>query len=144
MSCTDKEFKEKTEDAEAAAQQLCDSYYEFIDKKRHQIHRMYAESAILVYNGKKCKSQEEIKKTLTGVPDSNHRIESLDVQPVADSMTDGKLSFLIGANGSVKFGKTCHKNFNHHFVVAKVDGHLKIISQTVRHFSEIERPPPRR
>jgi len=137
----DKEFKERTEDAEQAAQQLCDSYYECLDKKRHQIHRMYAESSILIYDGKRLKSQDEIKKQLTDGDDSNHRIETLDVQPVDDSMTDGKSSFLISAAGSVRFGtkSAIQKVFNHHFVVAKVDGHLKIISQTVRHFSEIER-----
>ena len=150
----DKEFKERTEDAEQAAQQLCDSYYECLDKKRHQIHRMYAESSILIYDGKRLKSQDEIKKQLNDGDDSNHRydevirqfltryrIETLDVQPVDDSMTDGKSSFLISAAGSVRFGtkSAIQKVFNHHFVVAKVDGHLKIISQTVRHFSEIER-----
>ncbi|CBY21501.1 unnamed protein product [Oikopleura dioica] len=137
----DKEFKERTEDAEQAAQQLCDSYYECLDKKRHQIHRMYAESSILIYDGKRLKSQDEIKKQLNEGDESNHRIETLDVQPVDDSMTDGKSSFLISAAGSVRFGtkSAIQKVFNHHFVVAKVDGHLKIISQTVRHFSEIER-----
>ncbi|CBY30455.1 unnamed protein product [Oikopleura dioica] len=137
----DKEFKERTEDAEQAAQQLCDSYYECLDKKRHQIHRMYAESSILIYDGKRLKSQDEIKKHLNEGDESNHRIETLDVQPVDDSMTDGKSSFLISAAGSVRFGtkSAIQKVFNHHFVVAKVDGHLKIISQTVRHFSEIER-----
>ena len=69
----DKEFKERTEDAEQAAQQLCDSYYECLDKKRHQIHRMYAESSILIYDGKRLKSQDEIKKQLNDGDDSNHR-----------------------------------------------------------------------
>ena len=68
-----------------------------------------------------------------------NRIETLDVQPVEESMTDGKSSFLISAAGTVRFGTKMTKVFNHHFVVAKVDGHLKIISQTVRHFSELER-----
>ena len=70
---SDQKFKERTEDAEQAAQQLCDSYYECLDKKRHQIHRMYAESAVLIYDGKRLQSQDEIKKLLSDGDDSNHR-----------------------------------------------------------------------
>lgn len=70
---SDQKFKERTEDAEQAAQQLCDTYYECLDKKRHQIHRMYAESSVLIYDGKRLQSQDEIKKLLSDGDDSSHR-----------------------------------------------------------------------
>jgi hypothetical protein len=53
----DKEWKGKVELAEETAQQLADTYYEMIDKKRQQIHRFYSEQAILSWDGNKEKTQ---------------------------------------------------------------------------------------
>ena len=40
---TDTEWKDQVEDAEAAAQTLCETFYDIYDKKRQQIHKFYSE-----------------------------------------------------------------------------------------------------
>merc|ERR1712130_286376 len=128
----DKEWDNRVEVAEDAAKQLCDNYYMVMDKKRQQIHKLYSEQATLIWDGNKVDTQDAIGKFLKDLPISNHRIDSLDVQPVDEVMTDGTTSFLIGVSGSVKFDKKSYLNFNQHFVVSKIDNKLKIISDTNR------------
>ena len=40
---TDTEWKDQVEDAEGAAQTLCETFYDIYDKKRQQIHKFYSE-----------------------------------------------------------------------------------------------------
>ena len=42
---TDTEWKDQVEEAEAAAQTLCETFYDIYDKKRSQIHKFYSEGS---------------------------------------------------------------------------------------------------
>ena len=53
----DKEWDNRVEVAEDAAKQLCDNYYMVMDKKRQQIHKLYSEQAILIWDGNKVDTQ---------------------------------------------------------------------------------------
>merc|ERR1712071_656841 len=68
--------------ANSTALEFTKLYYEFIDKKRNVLSKLYMETAVLVWNGNSITGNEEIQKYLEKLPASEHTLLSLDTQPI--------------------------------------------------------------
>ncbi|XP_048773993.1 NTF2-related export protein 2-like isoform X2 [Ostrea edulis] len=82
----------KIDQATEAGEQFAKLYYETYDKKRHVLHKLYLDTATMVWNGNGLSGLDNIQKYLEGLPVSEHRMESLDCQPLSDWTYYGMVS----------------------------------------------------
>ncbi|RXG53834.1 NTF2-related export protein 2 [Armadillidium vulgare] len=70
---------------EAAAEKFTNLYYEYVDKMRHKLGKLYHPEGVLVWNGNESIGAEKIQKFFEDLPVSDHKIVSLDCQSVGSS-----------------------------------------------------------
>lgn len=98
---------------------------------------MYIEDAIHVWNGNGTTGKYDISKFLSELPSSEHKIITLDAQPLEnDSEKSGvqgpELSILIHVSGTVKYSVADQKPFLHIFNLLAQGNGWKITSDVYR------------
>ncbi|XP_052280260.1 NTF2-related export protein 2-like [Dreissena polymorpha] len=105
------------EEACQAAQEFSRLYYETIDKKRHLLTKLYQDNAEAGWNGNILKGKEAILKFYDDLPSSEHKIESLDCQPMSGPISAGQLYIIVKTFGTVKFPNNALKSFHQSFLL---------------------------
>jgi len=108
-------WSERVTNCESAARQFVDElYYPSYDNKgghsRRQVNKLYSPQATLVWRGRHFKGGEQIQRFIEDLPETEHRIESYDAQPLAGAegekavdLDSAPLSCQLTVTGSVQY-----------------------------------------
>ncbi|XP_048773994.1 NTF2-related export protein 2-like isoform X4 [Ostrea edulis] len=149
----------KIDQATEAGEQFAKLYYETYDKKRHVLHKLYLDTATMVWNGNGLSGLDNIQKYLEGLPVSEHRMESLDCQPLSDwtyygmvsgpsgqdtdetvnsrilqldKVSGGQFSIIVKTYGTVKYQNRKPKTFHQNFMLTSQNNLWKVVSDSFR------------
>uniref|UniRef100_A0A182JE74 NTF2-related export protein n=1 Tax=Anopheles atroparvus TaxID=41427 RepID=A0A182JE74_ANOAO len=128
----DQVMRTKIDTACITAEAFTKLYYESVDKKRHQMARLYMDNGLLAWNGNGANGKDEIQKYFQELPRSEHNITTLDSQPIVDDAVSSQLTFLIQVSGTVRFGDTPMKPFQQTFMITAQGDKWKIVSDCFR------------
>uniref|UniRef100_UPI00358F4BB6 NTF2-related export protein 2-like n=1 Tax=Myxine glutinosa TaxID=7769 RepID=UPI00358F4BB6 len=131
MAAIPTDFSGLVEQSCLAAEEFCKHYYDTLDKRRHVLTRLYQESALLVWNGNAVTGLEALAKFYEELPASDHQVNMLDCQPIAEHVRPGH-GVLVVAGGSVKFEGNRQRLFTQTFLLAAQESVWKIISDCFR------------
>ncbi|KAM3720286.1 NTF2-related export protein [Dirofilaria immitis] len=112
-----------------AAKKFTDLFYDAVDRKRNKMNFLYADGAILVWNGNAIRGVEVIAKFYDSLPNSTHTLESLDCQYIDSS--DQARPLVVLAVGKVVLGQMTHA-FTQTLVLTLEDEKYKILSDRFR------------
>ncbi|XP_041462776.1 NTF2-related export protein 2-like [Lytechinus variegatus] len=117
-----------------AGEQFYKVFYENFDKKRTLLGKLYLESATMVWNGNPVSGSAEITKFFDKLPVSEHRVDTLDCQPIPTEVTDNQTSVLVITSGKVKFDGKGNFPFAQNFVLTQTpNGVWKVASSSFRY-----------
>ncbi|XP_072399475.1 NTF2-related export protein [Diabrotica undecimpunctata] len=122
----------KIDQACKVAEDFTKLYYDTLDKRRHLIARLYLETGLLSWNGNGVTGNENILKFMIDLPPSSFTIQTLDAQPVLDTVVNGQLTFIIQVTGNVKYQDKTPKTFQQNFIITAQGDKWKIVSDCMR------------
>ncbi|XP_052720887.1 NTF2-related export protein 2-like isoform X2 [Crassostrea angulata] len=122
----------KIDQASEAGEQFAKLYYETYDKKRHMLNKLYLDTATMVWNGNGLSGLENIQKYLEGLPVTEHRMESLDCQPISDKVSGGQFSIIVKTYGTVKYQNRKSKTFHQNFMLTSQNNVWRVVSDSFR------------
>uniref|UniRef100_T1GN95 NTF2-related export protein n=1 Tax=Megaselia scalaris TaxID=36166 RepID=T1GN95_MEGSC len=111
---SDPAVKKLFEECNRTAQKFTSLYYQAFDKRRHDLGAMYLDNGLLVWNGNGASGRDQIQSAVLQLPTTNHRLNTLDAQPIIDETTVGQATFCITCGGTVKYNG--HEDFLHNCV----------------------------
>ncbi|EDW85963.1 uncharacterized protein Dwil_GK23344 [Drosophila willistoni] len=126
------DLKSRVEGCVRTAEDFTRIYYASFDSRRHQIGRLYIDTAIFSYNGNGATGREMIERYFLELPTSNHQLTTLDAQPILDAAVANQMTYLILASGTVKYASQPIKNFQQSFVITAQNDKWKIASDCYR------------
>lgn len=97
-----------------------------------QISRLYLDSAIAVWNGNGTTGKDEIQKFFQELPSTEHKITTLDAQPVIDEATSNQKTLLIMVSGMLCLQGSSNKQFQQTFMITAQGDKWKIASDCFR------------
>lgn len=124
-------FRSNIEESSRTAEDFTKLYYESLDKKRHQMSRLYLDNGIAVWNGNDITGKENIQKFFEGLPATEHTVVTVDAQPVIDEAVSTQRTLLIIVSGSIRFNNST-KPFQQTFMVTAQGDKWKIVSDCFR------------
>ncbi|CAF1284708.1 unnamed protein product [Didymodactylos carnosus] len=122
MTTTVEKQRKCREDSEAV-EGFTKRYYETFDRRRHDINRLYHQTAKLVWNGNAVDGQEAIRMWLIGLPPTVHCVYALDYFSMKDLFPDEDTTYQVFINGTVAYGTSENASnkekhmFSHVFVL---------------------------
>ncbi|XP_012531169.1 NTF2-related export protein [Monomorium pharaonis] len=128
----EQDLKSKIDQACRTAEEFTKLYYEYLDKRRYLISRMYMDTATLVWNGNGVTGKDDIQKFWTDLLPSEHTINILDAQPITGPDVTSQLTFLVKVGGQVKYDEKTPKSFNQTFLITAMGDKWKIVSDCLR------------
>ncbi|KAH8402404.1 hypothetical protein KR009_011830, partial [Drosophila setifemur] len=126
------ELKSKVESCARTAEDFTRLYYASVDNRRHQMGRLYIDTAIFSWNGNGANGREMIERYFMELPSSSHQLATLDAQPILDPAVANQLTYLILTGGTVKFLDQPVRNFQQSFIVTADNDKWKIASDCYR------------
>ncbi|XP_031630885.1 NTF2-related export protein-like [Contarinia nasturtii] len=126
------EFRSKVEESSRTAEDFTKLYYESLDKKRHQMSRLYLDNAIAIWNGNGTTGKENIQKFFQDLPITEHTITTLDAQPVIDEALSNQKTLLIMVSGMFRIQNNQSKQFQQTFIITAHEEKWKIVSDCFR------------
>ncbi|CAL4121280.1 unnamed protein product [Meganyctiphanes norvegica] len=106
-------------------------YYDFVDKMRHKLAKLYMEEASLVWNGNTLKGNAAIQKFYEDLPVSSHTITCMDSQPVRDENAGGQSTILVTTYGTSSFQER-KQLFQQTFLITAENDKWKVVSDNFR------------
>ncbi|XP_046997649.1 NTF2-related export protein [Schistocerca americana] len=122
----------KVDQACRTAEEFTKLYYESVDKRRHLMSKYYLDTGILSWNGNGTVGKDQIQKFYEQLPSTEHRLTSLDAQPVIDVAVSSQLTFVVQVSGFVKFQDKAQRPFQQNFVITAEGDKWKIVSDCFR------------
>ncbi|XP_037953458.1 NTF2-related export protein [Teleopsis dalmanni] len=128
----DNELRAKIDMCSQTAETFTSLYYNAVDKRRHQVSRLYLDNATYIWNGNPFIGKDKIQSFFLELPASEHNITTLDAQPIIDESMTGTTTVIIKAAGTIKYQDQPTKAFCQTFVVTAVENKWKIASDIFR------------
>ncbi|XP_058056957.1 NTF2-related export protein [Anopheles bellator] len=128
----DQVMRTKIDTACTTAEEFTKLYYESVDKKRHQMARLYMDNGILVWNGNGSSGKERIEKFFQELPRSEHTVSTLDAQPIVDESVSTQPTFLVQVSGTARFQDNPTKPFQQTFMITAEGDKWRIVSDCFR------------
>ncbi|KAK8728406.1 hypothetical protein OTU49_009279 [Cherax quadricarinatus] len=114
-----------------AAENFTKLYYEFVDKMRHKLSKLYLEDGKLVWNGNAVDGNTNIQKFYEDLPTSIHSITCLDSQPVREEAVGQQSTIQVTTAGFVTL-KDRKYPFNQSFLITAKGDKWKVVSDVFR------------
>ncbi|KAJ8298165.1 hypothetical protein KUTeg_024696 [Tegillarca granosa] len=127
-----KNFPAKVVQAAEAGEEFSKLFYETFDKKRHVLQKLYLDTATLVWNGNCINGQTDIVNFYQKLPTTEHKLESLDCQPLPDEVSSGQMTIIVKTFGTVKYQNRKPKLFHQSFMLTSQNNVWKIVSDNFR------------
>ncbi|KAH8396201.1 hypothetical protein KR222_005031, partial [Zaprionus bogoriensis] len=126
------ELKTKVEACCRTAEDFTRLYYASLDNRRHQMGRLYIDTANFSWNGNGAQGREIIERYFLELPSSRHQLTTLDSQPILDAAVGNQTTYIILASGTVKYAEQSLRNFQQSFVITAENDKWKIASDCYR------------
>ncbi|KAK3100093.1 hypothetical protein FSP39_014616 [Pinctada imbricata] len=98
-----------------------------------QLKKLYMDTASIVWNGNAVSGMDAVLKFFESIPTSEHKMESLDCQPITDSVSGGQFTIVVKVYGTVKYLKRKPKTFHQNFMLTSQNNVWKIVSDSFRY-----------
>ncbi|XP_067663701.1 NTF2-related export protein 2-like isoform X2 [Haliotis asinina] len=96
------------------------------------IRKLYLDSSTVVWNGNVCNGGEAINAHFDALPASEHVINSLDTQPLVESLNPNEMAIAVSVFGTVKYQNNKNKAFTQNFTLSSQGTVWKIVSDVFR------------
>ncbi|CAI4221803.1 unnamed protein product [Auanema sp. JU1783] len=127
------DFNRIDEENCSIVQQFTNLFYGGMDRKRETLGLFYVdESPSFVWNGNTCEGIDDILRFTTTIPETQHVVQSIDVQRIPDSHSGMDCCLITHVGGSVTVGGEVHA-FTQTFTLSKEGGKHKIKSNRFRY-----------
>lgn len=107
-------------------------YYDSLDKKRHQMSRLYMDNAIAVWNGNDVCGKDNIQQFFVSLPDLEHTVLTYDVQPIIDETVSNQQTLLLIVAGTIRIKQKVSKPFQQTFMITAQGDKWKIVRDNFR------------
>lgn len=124
-------LRSNIEESSRTAEDFTKLYYESLDKKRHQMSRLYLDNGVAVWNGNDITGKENIQKFFESLPATEHTVVTVDAQPVIDEAVSSQRTLLLVVSGSIRLNNSS-KPFQQTFMVTAQGDKWKIVSDCFR------------
>lgn len=115
-----------------AGEEFCRIYYDFMDKKRHMLSKLFDEQCVSIWNGNDLRgSNDVIIKFIVDLPPTEHDIRSIDAQLIQNDNFPQN-SVMITVVGTVKYKNNQTYNFHQFFIIIAKDNVWKVVSDVFR------------
>ncbi|KAL7730964.1 hypothetical protein ACLKA6_014198 [Drosophila palustris] len=114
------ELKNKVETCCRTSEDFTRLYYASLDNRRHQMGRLYIDSATFSWNGNGAQGRETIERYFLELPSSRHQLTTLDSQPILDAAVGNQSTYIILASGTVKYAEQPMRNFQQSFIAGAI------------------------
>ncbi|ETN67612.1 NTF2-related export protein [Anopheles aquasalis] len=128
----DQAMRVKIDTACTTAEEFTKLYYESVDKKRHQMSRLYMDNGVVVWNGNGANGKEQIEKFFNDLPRTEHTISTLDAQPIVDDSVSTQMTFLVQVSGTARLKDGPLKPFQQTFMITAQGDKWRIVSDCFR------------
>ncbi|EDW62769.2 NTF2-related export protein [Drosophila virilis] len=132
MNGMNRDLRAKIEACNRTAEEFTRLYYASLDNRRHQMGRLYIESAKLTWNGNGALGREPIEKQFLDLPPSRHQLTTLDSQPILDPAVGDQITYMVLGSGTVKYAEHPTCIFQQSFVITAENDKWKIASDCYR------------
>lgn len=119
------------EESSRTAEDFTKLYYESLDKKRHQMSRLYLDNGVAVWNGNDITGKDNIQKFFETLPATEHTVVTVDAQPVIDEAVSSQRTLLLIVSGTIRINNSS-KPFQQTFMVTAQGDKWKIVSDCFR------------
>merc|ERR1711991_1144219 len=102
------DIKELAKDTAAGGSQFVEQFYQIYDDTRHDLYKFYADSSILLWNGRKIVGKGQIDLFFKELPNTKHDINCLDCHFIEADIK----SILVSCNGTVSHDKGMKRSFH--------------------------------
>lgn len=124
-------LRSNIEESSRTAEDFTKLYYESLDKKRHQMSRLYLDNGVAVWNGNDITGKDNIQKFFESLPATEHTVVTVDAQPVIDEAVSSQRTLLLIVSGSIRVNNSS-KPFQQTFMVTAQGDKWKIVSDCFR------------
>lgn len=114
-----------------SAEDFTKRYYEYVDKMRHKLSKLYLDAGRLVWNGNVVEGAAMIQKFYEDLPTSLHCLTCLDAQPVRSEAVGQQSTIQVTTSGFVTL-KDRKYPFNQSFLVTVKDDKWKVVTDVFR------------
>ncbi|KAK4303349.1 hypothetical protein Pmani_024635 [Petrolisthes manimaculis] len=114
-----------------AAESFTKLYYDFLDKMRHKLSKLYLENGKLVWNGNAVDGNNNIQKFYEDLPPSVHILNCLDSQPVREEAVGKQSTIQVTTAGFVTL-KDRKYPFHQSFLITAKEDKWKVVSDVFR------------
>lgn len=128
----DGQLRMNIEESSKTAGDFTKVYYDSLDKKRHQMSRLYMDNAIAVWNGNEVIGKDNIQQFFVGLPDIEHAVHSYDAQPIIDDTIPNQQTLLLIVAGTIRIKNKVSKPFQQTFMITAEGGKWKIVRDCFR------------
>lgn len=125
------DLRSKVIESSQTAEKFIAVFYDSLDKRRHQMSRLYLDNAIMTWNGNGIRGEENIQKFIEDLPAMEHSVLTLGAQPVIDDAVINQKTLLLLVSGLIKMSNSS-KPFQQTFVVTAQDDKWKIVNDCFR------------
>lgn len=124
-------FRSSIVESMKTAEEFVKVFYECLDKKRHQLSRLYSDDAIAVWNGNEAIGKENVQKFYESLPSIDEcAMKSVDVQPI--EAMPGRQTLVLMTAGTIQMSKHPAKPFQQTFLLTNQDDKWKIVRDCFR------------
>lgn len=128
----DGQLRTNIEESSKTAGDFTKVYYDSLDKKRHQMSRLYMDNAIAVWNGNEVIGKDNIQQFFISLPDIEHTVISYDAQPIIDETVSNQQTLLLIVAGTIRIRRNIPKPFQQTFMITAEGGKWKIVRDCFR------------
>lgn len=128
----DGQLRSNIEESSKTAGDFTKVYYDSLDKKRHQMARLYMDNAIAVWNGNEVIGKDNIQQFFVSLPDIEHTVQSYDAQPVIDETIANQQTLLLIVAGTIRIRNKVSKPFQQTFMITAQGDKWKIVRDCFR------------
>lgn len=128
----DGQLRTNIEESSKTAGDFTKVYYDSLDKKRHQMSRLYMDNAIAVWNGNEVIGKDNIQQFFVGLPDLEHTVATYDAQPIIDETVSNQQTLLLIVAGTIRIKSKITKPFQQTFMITAQGDKWKIVRDCFR------------
>lgn len=128
----DGQLRTNIEESSKTAGDFTKVYYDSLDKKRHQMSRLYMDNAIAVWDGNEVIGKDNIQQFFVNLPDIEHTVHSYDAQPIIDDTIPNQQTLLLIVAGTIRIKNKVSKPFQQTFMITAEGGKWKIVRDCFR------------
>eukprot|EP00667_Euglena_gracilis_P022694 EG_transcript_25350 len=107
-------------------------YYKKFDSNRMEVLQHYDAGTPIIWNGYRMQGRDGIASALQQLPATQHKVETIDCQPIVSDVPNAPHLILVTVNGQVTYAGEVTNAFNQVFILGSEGKDLRIMYDCYR------------